>query len=68
MTDELITNIGVIMNGTVPARESDDDIIIFALGGQPVYDIAWGYRIYQNALDKGIGTKLNLWETAYQVR
>lgn len=68
MTDELITNIGDIMNGTVPARESDDDIIIFALGGQPVYDIAWGYRIYQNALDKGIGTKLNLWETAYQVR
>ncbi len=68
MTDEIIMNVGDIINGKIPARESDDDIIIFALGGQPLYDIAWGYTVYQNALKKNIGTKLNLWETAYQAR
>lgn len=68
MTDEKIINIGDIINGNIPARDSKEDIIIFALGGQPVYDVAWGYRVYQNALEKGIGTKLNLWERAYQAR
>ncbi|MBZ6526601.1 ornithine cyclodeaminase [Aerococcaceae bacterium DSM 111021] len=68
MTDDIIMNVGDIINGKIPARENDDDIIIFALGGQPLYDIAWGYTIYQNALKKDIGTKLNLWETAYQAR
>ncbi|MDO5726287.1 MAG: tyramine oxidase subunit B [Tissierellia bacterium] len=68
MTDEKIINIGDIINGEIPARESEDDIIIFGLGGQPVYDVAWGYRVYQNALKKNLGTKLNLWERAYQAR
>lgn len=68
MTDEIIINIGDVINGNVKARESEEDIIIFALGGQPVYDVAWAYRCYQNALEKGIGTKLNLWERAYQAR
>ncbi len=68
MTDEIIINIGDVINGKIPARESEDDVIIFALGGQPVYDVAWAYRVYQNALEKGIGTKLNLWERAYQAR
>ena len=68
MTSDIIMNVGDIIKGNVHARENDDDIIIFALGGQPLYDIAWGYQVYQNALEKDIGTKLNLWETAFQAR
>ena len=68
MTSDIIMNVGDIIKGNVQARENDDDIIIFALGGQPLYDIAWGYQVYQNALEKDIGTKLNLWETAFQAR
>lgn len=68
MTDDQITNFGDVINGKAPARESEDEVVIFALGGMPVYDVAWGYRIYQNALEKGIGTKLNVWERAYQAR
>ena len=68
MTSDIIMNVGDIIKGNVHARENDDDIIIFALGGQPLYDIAWGYKVYQNALEKDIGTKLNLWETAFQAR
>jgi len=27
----------------------------------PVEDVAWGTIVYRNAIEKGIGTKLNLW-------
>lgn len=32
------------------------------LGGMPVEDIAWATEVYRNTVDKGIGTKLNLWD------
>ena len=28
----------------------------------PVEDVAWGTIVYRNAIEKGIGTKLNLWD------
>ena len=40
-----------------------DEIIIMSVGGMPVEDVAWGTVVYRNALAKGIGVKLNLWET-----
>ena len=43
-------------------RESDDQIIVFSVGGMPVEDVAWGKRCYEKALELGIGTKLRLWE------
>ena len=33
------------------------------VGGMPVEDIAWGGTVYRNAVEKGIGVKLNLWDT-----
>lgn len=68
MTSNIVTNIGDIITNKAKGRESKDDIILYGLGGQPVYDVAWGYKIYQNALEKGIGKKLNLWEKAFQAR
>lgn len=58
-------NIGAILNGKRPGRESDDQIIIYSIGGMPVEDVAWGKTVYEKALEKGIGTKLNLWEEPY---
>lgn len=58
-------NIGAILNGKLPGRESDDQIIIYSIGGMPVEDVAWGKTVYENALAKGIGTRLNLWEKPY---
>lgn len=58
-------NIGAILNGKLPGRTSDDQIIIYSIGGMPVEDVAWGKTIYENALAKGIGTRLNLWEKPY---
>lgn len=56
------TSLGEIVNGDKKGRISDDETIIFVACGMAVYDVAWGYDLYQNALAKGIGQKLLLWE------
>ncbi|GAB2644773.1 tyramine oxidase subunit B [Gordonia jinhuaensis] len=60
--DDLI-DIGAVADGDAVGRRSDDEIVIFSVGGMPVEDVAWGTTLYRNAIERGIGTKLNLWET-----
>lgn len=57
-----ITNIGKIINGEMPGRTSEDQIILYAVGGMPIEDVAWGYECYKVAQEKRIGTTLNLWD------
>ena len=63
ITREDIIDIADIITGTCPGRENDDEIIIYSVGGMPVEDIAWGGTVYRNALKKGIGVELPLWDT-----
>lgn len=65
MTTGQIDNLGDIIAGNIPGRKSEDEIILFGMGGLPVYDVAWGKDIYDNAVKMGLGVKLNLWETPY---
>ena len=65
LTRDRIENIGAIVAGKAPGRASDDQIIIYSIGGMPVEDVAWGKTVYERAMEKGIGTKLNLWEKPY---
>ncbi|MGI6534980.1 MAG: tyramine oxidase subunit B [Eggerthellaceae bacterium] len=65
LTRDRIENIGAIVAGKAPGRASDDQIIIYSIGGMPVEDVAWGKTVYEHAMEKGIGTKLNLWEKPY---
>lgn len=51
-----------IITGKRPGRESDDEIIVYSVGGMPVEDIAWGGTVYRNAVEQGIGVELPLWE------
>ncbi|MDO4793788.1 MAG: tyramine oxidase subunit B [Filifactor alocis] len=37
------------------------DRTVFIMDGMPVEDVAWAYEIYQNALKRNIGTRLNFW-------
>lgn len=39
----------------------ESKVYFFASGGIPIEDVAWGYECYASALEKGIGTLLNLW-------
>jgi ornithine cyclodeaminase len=57
-----ILNLGDVVNGKVQGRVDDEERIIFVTGGMPIYDVAWGYTVYKEALAKGIGQKLLLWE------
>ena len=59
---EDIIDIADIITGKHPGRESDDEIIVYSVGGMPVEDIAWGGTIYRNALEQGIGIELPLWD------
>lgn len=63
MTRDELEDIGKIVAGVTPGRVHDDEIIIMSVGGMPVEDVAWGTVVYRNALERGIGVKLNLWET-----
>jgi len=63
MSEDELEDLGAIVAGDTPARQNDEEIIIMSVGGMPVEDVAWATRIYRNALEKGIGVKLNLWDT-----
>lgn len=60
---ESITELGDIINGKEKARDNKDQIMVYAVGGMSLEDVAWGYECYQNALKNNIGVQLNLWET-----
>lgn len=62
ITKEKISDMGDILLGNKPGRESDEQIIIYSVGGMPVEDVAWGKVCYENAVRMGLGTKLRLWD------
>ncbi|MBL3587202.1 ornithine cyclodeaminase [Rhodovulum sulfidophilum] len=57
-----LEDLGAIVAGDAPGRRTDDEIVIMSVGGMPVEDVAWGTVVYRNAVERGIGVKLNLWE------
>jgi N-[(2S)-2-amino-2-carboxyethyl]-L-glutamate dehydrogenase len=60
---EDITDIGDIINGYKPGRTSEEQIIVYAVGGMPTEDVGWGCECLRKAKELGIGQKLNLWST-----
>lgn len=57
-----ITDIGEILCGEKAGRDNEEQIILYAVGGMPIEDVAWGYDCYQRALENNIGIKLSLWD------
>lgn len=60
-----IDDLGEVIMGKVPLHRKENEIVIYSVGGMPIEDVAWGTIVYRNALEKGIGTKLNLWKEPY---
>lgn len=58
----MIADMGGIIKGDQKARDNEDQIVVYAVGGMSLEDVAWGYECYQNALKNNIGVKLNLWD------
>ena len=63
MTSNQIDDLGDVLLGNIPVHRKADEIVIYSVGGMPTEDVAWGTIVYRNAIEKGIGTKLNLWNT-----
>ena len=59
---EDIKELGAIIAGDEVGRTSEDDIVVYAVGGMSLEDVSWGYECYQNALENNVGVKLNLWD------
>ena len=55
------TGMGEIVNGRKPGRENGKQRLAFIACGMSVFDISWGYEMYENARRRNIGQKLNLW-------
>lgn len=62
LDESRVVNIGDVFEGTVPGREFDEQPVLFSVGGMGVEDVAWAKTVYENAVEMGIGTKLNLWD------
>ncbi len=57
--------LGDVICKNASGRESEDDRLCFIASGMPVWDVAWGYELYENALKMGLGQKLLLWDDPY---
>lgn len=57
-----LEDLGAIVSGDSPGRQSDEEIIMMSVGGMPVEDVAWATVVYRKAVEQGIGVKLNLWD------
>ena len=52
---------GDVVNGRESGREDERQRIVFVACGMSVFDISWGFEMYENAQRQGIGQELNLW-------
>ena len=57
-----LEDLGKIVAGDAPGRTNGEEIIMLSVGGMPVEDVAWATMVYRNAIEKGIGVSLNLWD------
>lgn len=59
------TSLGDIICGSKAGRTNDEERFCFVTGGMPVWDVGWGFELYENAKKLGLGQNLTLWEDPY---
>jgi ornithine cyclodeaminase len=62
LDQDRVVNIGDVPLGRKPGRTSDDQFIVFSVGGMPIEDVAWATVVYRKAKELGIGVELPLWD------
>ena len=58
--DRLTGELGQLINGVTPGRESDSEITFFKSVGSAVLDLVAARRIYAKAKEMGIGLKVEM--------
>ena len=54
--DDIHAELGEILLGTKPGRETEDEVTIFDSTGMAIQDNTTATRIYRNAIDRNVGT------------
>ena len=62
LTEEMCATLPQLAAGQKPGRESKDELCVCCTYGIGSVDVAVAHKIYMNALEKGIGQKLMLWD------
>jgi len=60
---DLYAELGEVVAGRKPGRESDIEIIVFSPIGLALHDVGVASSIYRSAVDKGLGRKVPLWDS-----
>jgi 2,3-diaminopropionate biosynthesis protein SbnB len=67
ITRDKVTDLGDIVAGKVPGRQSETEKIMFNPIGMGINDVSEAYRVYRNAMERGIGQRLKLWDSPHWV-
>lgn len=67
LSSDQVTNLHDIVTSQQYLRKNNDEIILVGLYNMVIFDIAWAYTIYQNAIEQQVGTTLNLWNTPVNI-
>ncbi|MDO5537574.1 MAG: ornithine cyclodeaminase family protein [Desulfovibrionaceae bacterium] len=62
---DITAELGAVMAGDRPGRESDDEIIYVNTVGLGVQDVALGSMLLASARAKGLGTTLTMWDEPF---
>lgn len=62
---EQVTDLGDIITGKAPGRQSNRQKILFNPIGLGIHDVCEAYRVYRAAKAQGIGQTLPLWSNPY---
>ncbi|WP_138007470.1 ornithine cyclodeaminase family protein [Halalkalirubrum salinum] len=52
-------DLGDVLAGAAPGRQSDEEITVFDSGGTGIETVAAAYMLYQKAIDAGLGTTID---------
>ncbi|MFC7045926.1 ornithine cyclodeaminase family protein [Halobacteriaceae archaeon GCM10025711] len=58
--DHVYAELGEVVAGVVPGRESDDEITVFDSGGTAIETVAAAHMLYEKARDRELGTTISL--------
>jgi alanine dehydrogenase len=58
--DDVHAELGEVVAGAAPGRESDDEITVFDSGGTAIETVAAAHMLYERAADRGRGTTVEL--------
>ncbi|MEM2679373.1 MAG: hypothetical protein QXU01_03020, partial [Candidatus Hadarchaeales archaeon] len=59
---QIYAELGEIVTGRKPGRESKDEITVFDSTGLAVQDIATDWLVYRKALERGIGREMEIFD------